>query len=77
MAVLTIAGSSPDGGAGVQMDLKVFDAIGVIGASAITAVTAQNTRETKGVWWVSPQAVQSQLSAVFSDMDIRAVKIGM
>ena len=77
MAVLTIAGSSPDGGAGVQMDLKVFDAIGVVGASVITAVTSQNTKETKGFWWVPPEAVASQLSAVFSDMDIKAVKIGM
>ncbi|MFH0817992.1 MAG: PfkB family carbohydrate kinase [Candidatus Micrarchaeota archaeon] len=77
MAVLTIAGSSPDGGAGVQMDLKVFDAIGVTGASVITAVTSQNTKETKGFWWVPPEAVSSQLAVVFSDMDIKAVKIGM
>lgn len=77
MAVLTIAGSSPDGGAGIQMDLKVFDAIGVPGASVITALTSQNTRETKGVWWVPPEVVVSQLNSIFSDMDIRAVKIGM
>ncbi|MFH1470797.1 MAG: PfkB family carbohydrate kinase [Candidatus Micrarchaeota archaeon] len=77
MAVLTIAGSSPDGGAGAQMDLKVFDAIGVTGASVITAITSQNTRETKGFWWVPPEVVSSQLSSVFSDMGITAVKIGM
>ncbi len=77
MAVLTIAGSSPDGGAGVQMDLKVFDAIGIPGASVITAVTSQNTRETRGFWWVPPKVLSSQLSAVFSDMEIRGVKVGM
>jgi hydroxymethylpyrimidine kinase/phosphomethylpyrimidine kinase len=77
MAVLTIAGSSPDGGAGIQMDLKVFDAIGVQGASVITALTSQNTRETKGVWWVPPEVVVSQLNSILSDMDIRALKIGM
>ena len=77
MAVLTVAGSSPDGCAGIQMDLKVFDALGVPGASAITALTSQNTRETKGFWWVPPEAISSQLHSVFSDMDIRAVKVGM
>ncbi len=77
MAVLTIAGSSPDGGAGIQMDLKVFDALGVTGASVITALTSQNTRETKGFWWVPPEVVVSQMNSVFSDMDIKAVKIGM
>ncbi len=77
MAVLSIAGSSPDGCAGIQMDLKVFDALGAAGASVITAVTSQNTRKTSGVWWVPPEIVISQLESVFSDLDITAVKVGM
>ncbi|MFH1447316.1 MAG: bifunctional hydroxymethylpyrimidine kinase/phosphomethylpyrimidine kinase [Candidatus Micrarchaeota archaeon] len=77
MAVLSIAGSSPDGAAGVQMDLKVFDALGTMGTSVITALTSQNTKETKGMWWVPPEIILSQLRSVFSDVDIKAVKIGM
>jgi hydroxymethylpyrimidine kinase/phosphomethylpyrimidine kinase len=77
MAVLTIAGSCPDGGAGIQMDLKVFDAIGVPSASVITAITSQNTKQTNGFAWVSPKTISSQLTSVFSDMDIKAVKVGM
>ncbi len=77
MAVLSIAGSSPDGGAGIQMDMKVFDALGTTGATIVTALTSQNTRSIKGVWWVPPPVILSQLKSVFSDMSIKAVKIGM
>ncbi|RCW83946.1 bifunctional hydroxymethylpyrimidine kinase/phosphomethylpyrimidine kinase [Paracoccus lutimaris] len=74
---LTIAGSDSGGGAGIQADLKSFSALGVYGASVITAVTAQNTRAVTAVELVSPAMVAAQIDAVFDDLDIRAVKIGM
>lgn len=74
---LTIAGSDSSGGAGIQADLKTFAALGVYGASAITALTAQNTRGVTGIHAVPAEFVTEQIDAVFSDLDIGAVKIGM
>ncbi|ABX14924.1 bifunctional hydroxymethylpyrimidine kinase/phosphomethylpyrimidine kinase [Burkholderia multivorans] len=75
--VLTIAGSDSGGGAGIQADLKTFSALGAYGASAITALTAQNTRGVTGVHAPDPAFVTAQLDAVFGDIRIDAVKIGM
>jgi hydroxymethylpyrimidine/phosphomethylpyrimidine kinase len=74
---LTIAGSDSSGGAGIQADLKTFAAFGVYGASAITAVTAQNTRGVSGIHPVPPAFVTAQIDAVFDDLDVKVVKIGM
>ncbi len=76
-SALTIAGSDSGGGAGVQADLKAFSALGVYGASAITAVTAQNTRGVLGVSMVAPESVTAQIEAVLCDIEIDAIKIGM
>jgi len=74
---LTIAGSDSSGGAGIQADLKTFAALGVYGASVITALTAQNTRGVTGIHPVPSDFVTAQLDAVFDDLDVKAVKIGM
>jgi hydroxymethylpyrimidine/phosphomethylpyrimidine kinase len=74
---LTIAGSDSSGGAGIQADLKSFAALGVYGASVITALTAQNTRGVSGVHAVPSDFVTAQIDAVFADLDVKAVKIGM
>lgn len=74
---VTIAGSDSGGGAGIQADLKTFSALGVYGASVITAITAQNTRSVTAVHDVPAQIVSAQINAVFSDLDVAAVKIGM
>src|ERR1700754_2750294 len=74
---LTIAGSDSSGGAGIQADLKSFAANGVYGASVITALTAQNTRGVTGIHQVPADFVTAQIDAVFSDLVIGAVKIGM
>ncbi len=74
---LTIAGSDSGGGAGIQADLKTFSALGAYGCSVITALTAQNTRAVTGVFDVPPEFVRSQMDAVFSDIAVDAVKIGM
>ncbi|MEA2837728.1 MAG: hydroxymethylpyrimidine/phosphomethylpyrimidine kinase [Bradyrhizobium sp.] len=74
---LTIAGSDSSAGAGIQADLKTFAAFGVYGASAITALTAQNTRGVTGIHQVPADFVTAQIDAVFGDLDVKAVKIGM
>jgi hydroxymethylpyrimidine/phosphomethylpyrimidine kinase len=74
---LTIAGSDSSGGAGIQADLKTFSACGVYGASVITALTAQNTRGVTAIHDVPPAFVTQQIDAVFSDLAVDAVKIGM
>jgi hydroxymethylpyrimidine/phosphomethylpyrimidine kinase len=74
---LTIAGSDSSGGAGIQADLKTFSALGVYGASAITALTAQNTQGVSAIHAVPPEFVRAQIDAVFSDLNVRATKIGM
>ena len=75
--VLTIAGSDSGGGAGIQADLKAFSALGAYGASVITALTAQNTRGVTAIHTPDPAFVTAQLDAVFDDIRIDAVKIGM
>jgi hydroxymethylpyrimidine/phosphomethylpyrimidine kinase len=74
---LTIAGSDSGGGAGIQADLKTFHAFAVFGTSAITAITAQNTRGVTAVQPISPDVVRAQVQAVASDFDVRACKTGM
>ena len=74
---LTIAGSDSGGGAGIQADLKAFSALGVYGASVITALTAQNTRAVTAVFGVPTDMISAQMAAVFDDLAIGAVKIGM
>ncbi len=75
--VLTIAGSDSSGGAGIQADLKAMCALGAYGMSAITAVTAQNTRGVQAVFEVDPAIVAAQVDAVFSDIRVDAIKVGM
>lgn len=74
---LTIAGSDSGGGAGIQADLKTFQALGVFGMSAITAVTAQNTLGVQGVYPLSVEAVNQQIDSVSTDLKPDAVKTGM
>lgn len=76
-SALTIAGSDSSGGAGIQADLKTFTALGVYGASVITALTAQNTRGVTAIHSVPPDFITAQFNAVAEDLDIRAVKTGM
>jgi hydroxymethylpyrimidine/phosphomethylpyrimidine kinase len=73
----TIAGSDSGGGAGIQADLKTFSALGVYGASVITALTAQNTKGVTGIHDVPPSFIAQQIDAVFSDLKVGATKIGM
>lgn len=74
---LTIAGSDSGGGAGIQADLKAFSANGVYGMSVITAVTAQNTVEVRSVQDINTEIIRDQIEAVFDDIRVDAVKIGM
>jgi hydroxymethylpyrimidine/phosphomethylpyrimidine kinase len=74
---LTIAGSDSSGGAGIQADLKTFSALGVYGASVLTALTAQNTRGVQGVHPVPVQFITAQMVSVLDDLSIGAVKTGM
>ena len=74
---VTIAGSDSGGGAGIQADLKTFAALRVYGASAITALTAQNTRGVQAIHDVPADFVAAQIDSVFSDLAVGAVKIGM
>ncbi len=74
---LTIAGSDSGGGAGIQADLKAMSALGVFGASVVTAVTAQNTQAVTAVHGIPLDVISAQIDAVLSDLDVRAIKIGM
>jgi hydroxymethylpyrimidine/phosphomethylpyrimidine kinase len=74
---VTIAGSDSGGGAGIQADMKTFAALGVYGASVITALTAQNTHGVFGIHDVPREFIRAQIDAVFSDLKVDAVKIGM
>ncbi len=74
---LTIAGSDSGGGAGIQADLKTFAALGVYGASVLTAITAQNTRGVTAIHEVPPDVVAAQIRAVLDDIGADAVKTGM
>ena len=75
--VLTIAGSDSCGGAGIQADLKTFSANGVYGMSVITAVTAQNTQGVFAVQDIEEKIIKAQMDAIFTDISVDAVKIGM
>jgi hydroxymethylpyrimidine/phosphomethylpyrimidine kinase len=75
--VLSIAGSDPSGGAGIQADLKTFSALGAYGGAVVTALTAQNTRGVTGIHNVPPDFVALQIDTVFADLRVDAVKVGM
>lgn len=75
--VLSIAGSDSSGGAGIQADLKTFEAFGVFGASAITVLTAQNTAGVRSIYCLPSQFVAEQIWAVLEDFHVDAIKIGM
>ncbi|WBU50913.1 bifunctional hydroxymethylpyrimidine kinase/phosphomethylpyrimidine kinase [Kosakonia pseudosacchari] len=74
---LTVAGTDPSGGAGIQADLKTFSALGAYGCSVITALVAQNTRGVQSVYRIEPDFVAAQLDSVLSDVRIDTTKIGM
>jgi hydroxymethylpyrimidine/phosphomethylpyrimidine kinase len=74
---LTIAGSDPSGGAGIQADIKTFTALGVYGASVLTALTAQNTRGVTAIYKIPADFIAAQFDAVVSDLAVAAVKTGM
>lgn len=74
---LTIAGSDPIGGAGIQADLKTADRLGLYGCSVVTAVTVQNSCGVSSIWPVDPMIIESQLLAVLEDFKPDAVKIGL
>ncbi len=74
---LSIAGSDPSGGAGIQADLKAFSARGTYGMAALTALTAQNTQGVTAIQALPPEFVEAQIEAVFNDIRVDAVKIGM
>ncbi|MDY0122225.1 MAG: bifunctional hydroxymethylpyrimidine kinase/phosphomethylpyrimidine kinase [Sulfurimonas sp.] len=75
--VLSIAGSDSCGGAGIQADLKTFEAFGVFGASALTVITAQNTTGVRALEVLSPEFIKKQIEAVLEDFEVSAIKIGM
>lgn len=75
--ILSIAGSDPSGGAGIQADLKTFSALGCYGMSVLSALTAQNTKGVRDVKILSTNFIKAQLEAIFEDIRIDAVKIGM
>jgi hydroxymethylpyrimidine/phosphomethylpyrimidine kinase len=75
--VLSIAGSDPSGGAGIQADLKTFTSIGVYGAAVITSLTVQNTQGVTGCFPVDPELVKRQIVSVLKDLHVTHIKIGM
>ena len=75
--VLSIAGSDPSGGAGIQADLKTFAANGVYGMAAVTALTVQNTMGVEGIHLIPKKFVASQINAIFRDICVSSVKVGM
>ena len=74
---MTIAGSDSGGGAGIQADLRTFNAFGVFGCAAITAISAQNAMRVEAVAAVDPKIVRAQIDTVFDKIDVRTVKTGM
>ncbi len=77
LPVLTIAGSDPSGGAGIQADLKALSANGVFGMSVLTSITAQNTCDVSSVFHLPPEVIKAQLDAIFSDIPVKNIKTGM
>ena len=77
MNILTIGGSDPSSGAGIQSDIKTFLNFNVYGFTAITAITSQNTKQVLNIEPVSKKSLKSQLDSVLSDFHIDTVKIGM
>ena len=75
--IMSIAGSDPSGGAGIQADLKTFGALGCYGMAVITALTAQNTRGVSAVHLPPPDFIAAQIDVIFADIEVHAVKIGM
>jgi len=75
--VLSIAGSDPSGGAGIQADLKTFGALGCYGMAVITALTAQNTQGVRAVHIPPVEIITQQIEAIFEDIDVAAIKIGL
>ena len=75
--ILTIAGSDPSGGAGIQADIKTISALGSYAAAAITSITVQNTQTVSLVQYLPAVLVRDQIKAVLDDLDVKAVKIGM
>lgn len=75
--VLSIAGSDPSGGAGIQADIKAISANGAYAMAALTALTAQNTQGVTGLRFTPPEFIRAQIDAVFDDIRVDAVKIGM
>ena len=75
--VLSIAGSDCSGGAGIQADLKTFSAHGVFGMSVIVSVVAENTSRVIDIQDITPDMIEKQIDAVFEDIEVDAVKIGM
>jgi len=75
--VLTIAGSDPSGGAGIQADLKTLSANGVFGMSVLTSITAQNTCGVSTVFHLPPDIIEAQIDAIFSDIPVTTIKTGM
>jgi len=77
MNILTIGGSDPSSGAGIQSDVKTFYSLNVYGLSVVTAITSQNTKKFSKVESISPRMIHEQIDSIFSDFDIDAIKIGM
>ena len=77
VCVLTIAGSDPGGGAGIQSDLKTFRSHGLYGLTIITAITSQNTKGVQSSFEIPSKVIRSQLKSVFDDFEISAIKTGM
>ena len=74
---LTIAGTDPSGGAGIQADLKTFSALGAYGATVVTALVAQNTTGVQAIQDIPPAFIARQIDSVFDDLRVDALKIGM
>lgn len=77
MNVLSVGGSDPSSGAGIQSDLKTFMTLGVYGLTVVTAITSQNTSNYTKTEAVSPQMIRQQIDSIFSDFEVDAIKIGM
>ncbi|POS81659.1 hypothetical protein EPUL_006773, partial [Erysiphe pulchra] len=75
--ILSIAGSDPSGGAGIQADLKTFSALGTYGTSVITSIVAQNTYGVQAIYPISPEFIAKQINSVLSDVQIDSAKIGL